>query len=244
MNEYKRIDYRSLFIFILKKSWIVLLAAVVFAVSAFSFTKYAITPQYKATIRLYVNNKTEATTSLTSSDVSASKSLVNTYITIIESDSVIDEIVEKSEYKYTNEQIFGMLSAKSINGTEVFEVSASGPSAEECADVANLIADLAPEKISEIVEGSSVRIVDRAKVPNGPISPSIPRNVLTAFLIGIVVSCVIIFFIYISDTTIYSEEDIGEFCTLPVLGVLPDLLQADQSKNSYPYAYGGGSTGK
>lgn len=244
MEEYKKINYKALLVFILKKSWIIVLAAILFGATAFYFTKFAITPEYRATIRLYVNNKIEASSSLTSSDVSASKSLVDTYITIIESDSVVDEIVENTENKYTNTQIKNMLSAKSINGTEVFEVSITGPLPEECAAIANTIADLAPGKISEIVDGSSVKIVDRAKVPSGPISPSIPRNVAAAVLLGIAGSCIFIFLVFISDTTIYSENDIKEFCTLPVLGILPDFNHVSQSKYGYLYTYGERSSEK
>lgn len=244
MEENKKINYKALLVFILKKSWIIVSAAILFGAAAFCFTKFAITPKYRATIRLYVNNKIEASSSLTSSDVSASKSLVDTYITIIESDSVIDEIVENTENKYTNAQIKNMLSAKSINGTEVFEVSITGPSPEKCATIANAVADLAPGKISEIVDGSSVKIVDRAKVPSGPISPSISRNVAAAVLLGIVGSCIFVFFIFISDTTIYNENDIEEFCTLPILGILPDFTQVSKSKYDYLYSYGGRSSDK
>ncbi len=244
MDEYKKIDYKSLLFFTLKKFWIIALAAVIFGVSALCVSLYAITPQYSSTIRLYVNNKTEASGSLTSSDVSAAKSLVETYITIIESDSFIDEIAEEIEGKYTNGQIRKMLSARSINGTEVFEVSVSGPSPEECAGIANKIAELAPAKITEIIEGSSVKIVDRAKVPSSPISPDIPLNIELAALLGIVVSCILIFIVFISDTTIYSEDDIGEFCTLPILGILPDFSKVNQSKDGNLYAYGERSRGE
>lgn len=241
MEEYKKINYKALIVFILKKFWIIVLVAVAFGAVSFYITKFVMTPQYRATIRLYVNNRIEASSTLTSSDVSASKSLVDTYITIIKSDSIIDSIAKKTDNKYANGQLKEMLSAKSINGTEVFEVSITGPSPEECADIANMIADFVPDKISEIVDGSSLKIVDRAKVPSSPISPKIPRNVAEAVLLGIVLSCILIFYIFISDTTIYSEDDIKEFCTLPILGVLPDFNRVNKSKYGY-YSYGGRSS--
>lgn len=244
MDEYKIINYKSLLTFILKKFWVIALTALVFGIVAFFITQYAITPMYRATIRLYANNKTEASSSLTSSDVSASKSLVDTYISIIQSDTVIGKIAETTKHGYRNEEILKMMSAKSINGTEVFEVSITGPSPQDSADIANAIADFAPGKISEIVEGSSVKVIDRAGQPSEPVSPSSPKNVVAAVLLGIAISAVVLFFIFISDTTIYSEEDIKKFCTLSILGVLPDLAQASQSKSYYSYRYGGRSSGK
>ena len=241
MEGYRRINYRALLLFMLKRAWIIALVVLLFAAGAFYVSKLLITPEYKATIRLYVNNRIEASSSLTSSDVSASKSLVDTYITIISSDSVIDVISEKTGGKYTGTQIKNMLSAKSINGTEVFAVSITGPVPEDCAAVANAIADFAPDKISEIVDGSSVKIVDRAKIPTVPISPSVERNVAGAVIIGVALILILFFLMFISDTTIYSESDVREFCTLPILGIMPDFTQAGQGKYSYSYGRAGRS---
>ena len=242
LDEYREISLKSLFVCILKKLWIVAVTVIVFGAAAFVFTKFAITPQYSSTIRLYADNKTEYTSSLTSSDVTAAKSLVGTYITIIKSNSVVDAIVEKSGLDYSTDKIKSMISAESVNGTEVFDVSVTGAVPEDCAAIANEIAELAPGKISRIVNGSTVKIIDKATVPVQPISPSLPKNVSIACLLGFAISCVVVVIAYMSDTTIYTEGDIKDFCELPVLGVFPDLSQA--SRNNYSYAYEGRTTGK
>ena len=169
MEEFREISLKSLLTGLLKRIWLILLIAFVFSAAAFLITRFAITPEYQATIRLYVNNKTEDTDSVTQSDVTAAKSLVATYITIIQSNSVIDNVANSTDINYTNQKIRDMLSAKSVNGTEVFDVTITGESPEICAKIANRIADLAPNKISGIIEGSSVKIIDRAKVPTDPV---------------------------------------------------------------------------
>jgi len=242
MGEFREININALFARILKKFWIIAITVIVFGAAAFFFTKVAIAPQYSATIRLYANNKTEDTQSLTSSDVSAAKSLVGTYITIIKSNSVVDAISEETGLKYSNEQIKSMISAEAVNDTEVFDVSVTGTVPEDCTLIANEIAELAPDRISEIANGSTVKIIDRAKVPTQPISPSLPKNVAKACLLGFVISCLAIAITYICDTTIYNEDDIKEICILPILGAFPDLNQ--ESRNYYSFAYGRRSTGK
>jgi len=233
--EFREISLKSVFASVLNRIWLILLSAVIFSIAALFITKFAITPQYQATVRLYVNNKTEETNSLTQSDVTAAKSLVDTYITIIQSNSVIDSIANSSDINYSNQEIREMLSAKSVNGTEVFDVSIIGSSPEECAKIANRIAELAPDKISAIIEGSSVKIIDRAKIPSEPISPSLARNIAIAFLLGLVTSCIAFVIAHIMDTNIYSEDDVKEFCNLPILGVFPDLNTVN--RGNYGYAY-------
>ena len=242
MDEFKEISLKELFICIWDKLWIILISTIVFGIAAFLITEFFIVPQYKATISMYVNNKTEATGSLTTSDVAAAKSLVDTYITIIESNSVLEDIVDNASFDCTPAQIKSMMSAKSLNGTEVFEVSITTDSPEKSAEMANLIADLSPNKISEIVEGSSVKIIDLAKVPTEPVSPSMSKNVSIACLLGLILSCFIVVLVHMFDTTIYSEDDIKEFCTLPVLGIFSDFNQV--SSNKYGYSYGGRSAKK
>ncbi|MEA4896439.1 MAG: Wzz/FepE/Etk N-terminal domain-containing protein [Oscillospiraceae bacterium] len=235
MDGYREISLYALFARIFKKLWIVAITIIVFGTSAFIITDFAIKPQYNATIRLYANNKTEDTSLLTSSDVSASKSLVSTYITIIKSNSFAETIAEKVGLGYSSEQIRNMISADSVNGTEVFDVSVTGAVPKDCAIIANEIAELAPGRISEIVNGSSVKIIDRAETPSQPISPSLPKNVATACFLGMVSSCVAIAVTYVHDTTIYNESDIKKFCSLPILGIFPDLSEVGQGDFRYTY---------
>lgn len=242
MDEYKEINLNGLLACIFKKLWIVAVTVFVFGAAAFIITKFVITPQYSATIRLFANNKTEETDLLTSSDVSASKSLVSTYITIIKSNSVVEAIAEQSGLEYSAEQIKNMISAQAVNGTEVFDVSVTCAVPKDCAVIANEIAELAPGKVSSIINGSSVKIIDRAKVPTQPISPNLPKKVAMACFLGFIISCAAVSAAYIFDTTINNENDIKEFCSLPVLGILPDLNEA--GKGYQYYTYGARSTEK
>lgn len=239
MDEYKEINLKSLFVCIYRKVWIVVITVLVFGISSFLITKYVLLPEYQATIRLYVNNKTEATDSLTSSDVSASQSLVDTYIAIIQSDVVLDDIVRSAGYQYTVDEIKDMMGARAVNGTEVFDVSITGTSPRGCVRIANLIAALAPDKISKIVDGSSVKVIDGAKMPEKPISPNTVKNVVVSFVLGFVLSCVAVISAYLLDTSIYTEDDIKEFCELPVLGIIPHLNQVSHREygNSYVRRY-------
>jgi len=233
LQDYREISLKELFICVWEKIWIILLTTIIFGVSAFLTTKYLIPPKYEATISLYVNNRTDATNALTTSDVAAAKSLVDTYITIIESESVLEEIVDNASFDCTTAQLKNMMSAASLNGTEVFKVSVISTSPKNSAEIANLIATLAPKKIAEIVEGSSVKIVDKASVPIEPVSPVMSKNVAIASLLGLFASSFIVILIHMFDSTIYSEDDIKEFCTLPVLGIFSDFNQVSNGKYGY-----------
>ncbi len=238
MQEYREISLRELSICLWERKWFILSATIVVGAVLLLITKLLITPKYQASIRMYVNNKTETSTSLTSSDMTAAKSLVDTYITIIQSNSLLDSVIKKTGGKYTPKDIRSMMSAGAVNGTEVFTVSITGPSAEDCAKLANAIADAAPDIITNIVDGSSVKVIDRASVPVLPVSPGVTKNTAIGAFLGFLLSSLIAVLVYMFDNTIYTEDDIKDFCTLPVLGIFQDFDQSRTERYGQEYKSG------
>lgn len=51
-----------------------------------------------------------------------------------------------------------MVQAEAVNSTEVFSIDVTSPDPQEAELIANAIADILPDRIADIVEGSSVKI--------------------------------------------------------------------------------------
>lgn len=197
-----------------------------------------ITPKYTASITLYVNNTTgaDSTTTITSSDLSASAKLVDTYAAIISSKTVLEQVRDRAEVDIDAGALESMISVSSINGTEVFNVSAETVNPKEAAGIANAIADIAPDQISEIVDGSSVKVVDYADIPTKISSPNYILVTLIGVFISFMISVIFILTRELLDTSIKSEADL-EAWELPILGVMPEFTAAAKMDN-YGYQYG------
>ena len=219
------------------KLWLIVLVGVLCGGIAFGYTRLFITPLYQTSVMIYVNNtKQSSTDSVTTSDLSAAQQLVNTYVNILSSDAVLEKVVREGEYDLTAQDIRDMMAASAVNKTEMFRVYIMDADPRLAADLANTIALVAPDEIAKIVEGSSVRIVDYAKVPTQKASPNTMKNTMMGALLGMVVTAGIIVLIDLFDTRIKSEEDLDElFPDIPILGVIPDLMQVDHSDNTYGY---------
>ena len=76
---------------------IIFLGAVVIAALTFLATKLLVVPTYQAKFTAYVNNKSESTTTLSSSDLSASQYLTNTFAEIVNSRSVLESAAKRAE---------------------------------------------------------------------------------------------------------------------------------------------------
>lgn len=218
------IDLLKLVLILWRKAWAIILAAIVMGGIAFGITYNFIAPEYQASIKVYVNNTNQpSTTTLTQSDLNVAKQLVDTYIVTLKSRTTLNQIITEAGLDYNSEELNDMITAGAINSTEVFEVTVTSEDAKEAALIANTIADILPNRITEIVENSSVRIVDYAIIDEEPVSPSYLKNVAIGALAGMVVAVALIFLQFVLDNKIHSEEYLIEHYKYPILAVIPDL---------------------
>lgn len=242
-EAYTEIDLLSLVRALWHRAWVIVLAMLVCGAAAFFVTYFLLVPQYKSSALMYVNNSSISvgSTSVSLSDLSASQTLVDTYIVILKTRLTLNEVIEQAELSYTYEELRDMISAASVNSTEIFEVTVTSPDPAEAERIANTIVRILPEKISEIMDGSSVRTVDFAVQPTKKSSPSITKNVALGMILGLVLSCGAVILWELLDEHIRDEEDLTAVYDLPVLAVVPDLLRGDSPR------YGGnryGTAGK
>lgn len=233
------IDLQELLLVYLRKWWILFLCLVVGASVALGFTWRFVTPTYRTSISIYVNNNrgAEDMDYLSSSDLTAAQRLVNTYVSIAKSDRVLDKISEKLDGDYTAAQLSGMISAKQMNETEIFQIFVVSSDPVEAARIANAAAEVAPNEISNLIEGTSARVIDLAKIPTSRYSPSYSRSAFLGGVIGLVLALVVLTIFHLKDTRIKDENDLTSLFELPVLGRIPNF-EFISAGNTYGSSYG------
>ena len=122
------------------------------------------------------------------------------------------------------------MSAKQVDETEVFTVTITHEDPETAAHLANAVAEVAPDAITEFVEGSSTKIIDYAKVPTSRSSPSRSRNAILGCLVGGAVAALYVTLRFLMDVRIKDEEDLVALFDLPVLAQIP-VFVTDSGKN-------------
>lgn len=223
-QEGVEIDLKRLFFALLRRAWILVLVGVLFATVAFCYSKFFMTPMYSANAKLYVNNTYGmGTEGFSSSQIQAAQELADTYMVILESRQVLEEVKEITGLNYSYGQLTGMISASSVNETEVFMVKVTCANYKHAAMIANAVADVLPDQIAAIVDGSSVRVVDYAVENPTKVSPNNTRNAIMGFLIGFVLSAAVVVVIDLLDESISSEEYLARvYPEVPLLAVIPD----------------------
>ena len=243
------IDLLKLCKVLLNKAWLLIIVALLFAIVSFVVTKNMIKPEYQATSKLYVFNKSDVGTSgaVSSSDISTSKILVNTYIVVLQSDSVLGQVVDTiSEYQgkegfeylgtepYTTGQLRQMISAGSINSTKSFSVTVTAHDPYQAKFINDAILYFLPDEIIRVVKAGAVEIIDKASIPTKPSSPSIMKNTVLGGFVGGVLTAAIIVVMSLFDNLIHTEEDLqSEFPDINVIGVIPDYKSDSRKYGAY-----------
>ena len=245
-NSETEVDLTRLLHTLMERSWVILLVALLCAALALGGTWLLITPQYEASAVFYVNNSAlsiaDAALSIESGDISASKSLVNTYIVILEDRVTLLDIIDYAEVEGISwEELSETIVAEALNETEVFQVTVRHPDPESARRLANAAAYILPKRIGSIIDGSSVKIVSDAVKPTMPSSPSYPVNTVVGFLVGFLLAAAAIALREIYDTTIREEEDITRNCRHPILAAVPDMTAPGKGGYGRGRKYGPGA---
>ena len=237
------IDWKHLLMSIFKKSWLIAIVGVLSAAISFVYTSFFVVPQYSASVMLYVNNKSislgEGKIDISAGDLAASQSLIDTYIVILNNRTTMEEIIERGELNYNWGEVMNMISAAKVEGTEVFTVKVTCDDPYEAAHIANTIASVLPERIEDIIDGSSMRIVDLAVVNPTKVSPSLSKNVIQAVIIGVLLAAAVIAVLTLIDDTVRSEDFLSDNFDIPVLARIPELAEVS-GKSGYGYGQGRG----
>lgn len=241
-REEIEIDLLQLVRAIWKRLWAVIAVTVVAGLAGLLISVFVMTPKYTSSVQIYVNNSTDKNSAnynyITTTEISAARSLVDTYVVILKSPTTLEDIRTTSGLSYSTGQLSGMISAAAQNGTQIFRVSVTSPSRQDSMLLANTVAAVLPDRISEVVDGSSVRILDYAQLPSSPSSPNVVKNTALAALVGFVLICSVLVLRELTDTVIHDENYLlSRYPSVPVLGSIPDLTEDAREEQSYGYGY-------
>lgn len=229
------IDIVSILYAIKSKIVYIILSTLILATLSGCITEFLIKPQYSTSCTMYVYSNTDRVStdsSIGASELDASKQLVNTYIVILKSDNVLEKVIEELNLDAKAEDIRKLISCQQIDETEVFQVTVKSKDAVLSTNIANAIAQVAPEEIVRVVKAGGVEVVDYAKVPEKPSSPNLIKNIILGAAVGFILSFAAFFIMAMFDTTITSEKDLEKEFEIPILGTVPRLLPMERNANS------------
>lgn len=236
-KEYYVIDIAHIAKSVWHRIWIVIVSGVLTAAIALSISVFAIKPTYSSSIMLYVNNSSftvgDIGFSISSSEITAAQSLVKTYTVLLKNRTTLEKIIATTKVNYNWEELYEMIEAEPVNDTEIMQVTVTAEDPYIAEKIANGIAIVLPKRVSEIVEGSSMAVVDSAKANTEKVAPSNTLFTAVGFVLGALVALLVLIILAMLDNTIHDEDFILNNFDYPILAKVPDLANAGTKKYGY-----------
>ena len=241
--EDTKIDIMPLLKEMLTKLWIMILVGIVTAGIVFGAAKFFIKPTYRCGFSAYVNNQHAQSekSALSNQDLIAAQQLTKTLSYIIRSNTILSASLESINSDLSYEEFNSMVSTEIKDETELISVYVVNRDPQIAYDLANAIAKTAPAYMAEIVEGSSMKIVDYPVFTAKRYKPNYSKYALLGFAGGALLVAVIVLIRFFKNDVVKSEDEIEHRFSMPILGVLPDNSLSSKSGRGYysgEYSYG------
>jgi len=105
--------------------------------------------------------------------------------------------------------------------TEILRITASDSNPAAAALIANGVAQALTGKVFKVMNVKNIQVLDPAVPPASPESPNAVLNIILAGIFGLIITVAIIFIREYLDDTIRNPEEVENYFSLPVLGLIP-----------------------
>ena len=217
----EEIDLKEMFDYFLSKiSWIII--AVVLAIAIGNvYTLFTRVPMYRSTTSLVLVSENKDGSSYNTSEQQLNKNLVGTYSEIIKSKTILNEVISDLDLDISVAALQNRITVSSVQNTEIIRITVADPDAKQATKIANQVAKVFVSEINKFYKLNNVSILDKAETATKPYNVNYLKDNAIYIMIGLVLSCGIIFIFFYFDTTIKTGEDIEKKLGLNVIGIVP-----------------------
>ena len=242
------LDFRHIAKLLLKKWWLILAVAVVFATVMFAYMEYFVEDTYTVKAQIGVSNVVNSPNldqyGMSSSDVTAATSLVDTYCVILKNDHSLKMILNETGLgsKYSTRALKSMITAGSVNESLILEIRVTATNPQDAQAIANAATKVLEE--SEWI-GASATPLYQVDAPNknNPDSKGTSTKMMIAFAAGAALMALILIVLDLRKDTIRSDEWLKEKYgdSIPLLAIIPNAnrnVKNGRKKYGYYARYG------
>lgn len=186
---------------------------------------YYLTPIFKASTQILINQKEFDQNQFSSQDIEMNLQLINTYNVIIKSPVILSKVIDNLNLTTTTELLHKQISVDSEQNSQVVKVSVEDPDLQKAIDIANMTVKVFQEEINILMNVDNVNILSLAEITKDtkPTKPNLILNIGVAAIIGLIIGIGITFLMEYLDTSVKTEQDIGELLGLPILGLVSPI---------------------
>lgn len=211
----EEIDLKELFEFIKNKLGLLIIITVGICLLGCVYGLFLQKPMYKSYTTIILSG---SDSQITQSELSLSKSLVDTYAEIVKSRRVLEQVIEELNLDTTYEKLSNKISVASVNNTEIIKIIVTDTDPTEAKNIANVTANYFTKEVVDLYKVNNVNVLDEANTTNIPYNINVAKQIIIYLFIGFIIGAGVLFIIFYFDRTIKSAEQVEQKIKLPILG--------------------------
>lgn len=183
---------------------------------------YVIPPLYRSSTKVFIGkNSTQQEYSI--SDIQTYQKLLSTYAEIIKTNDLIESAIEKNNLNVTSQYVLDNIKVEPKSETQILEISYEDTDENLTKDILEAVTNEFILYSRELIPNGTIQIVEKAKVPNSPISPKKKINVIVSFVLALILSSGLAIILEVLDKSVKTKEELEKLVNIniPVIGVIP-----------------------
>ena len=220
----EEVDLKEFIMLFWNKKVSIILITIIFMFIGIIYSVGFITPKYTSSTTLLLatsESSNSKTNTITTSDITLNSKLVSTYSELVKSKNVTRQVISNLGIDETEDELRDSITVSSVKDTELIKISVTDKNATNAYNIANEIAKVFTQKVSEIYNINNVQILDQAEISTTPSNINHAKDVIMFTFVGLFVAIVFVLVANMLDTTIKSSEEVEKLCNVPVIASIP-----------------------
>ena len=219
----EEINIKELWNYFISKIYIIILLVIISMLVGNIYLLAFQKPLYKSTTTLVLVSESSNNQSITQSDIALNNNLVTTYSEIIKSRSILSKVIKNLNLNTSTENLSRNITVTSVTNTQLIKIAVSDENNLKAKAIANEIAKVFSQEITNIYKIQNISIVDKAVLAEKPYNINLIKQNLICLVMGGTLGFGIIFIMFYFDTSIKDANTVEEKLKLTVLGVVPKV---------------------
>lgn len=219
-NEELEIDLSKLLKLLKKNLKKIIASTVVCAVILFVFTYFVVDKKYASTATIFITPKITDQGTIDTNSANTNSKMVNNYMELLKGENILTKVAEQLAIKDVASIKEG-ISVTNTTGSEVIKVTVTTKDPKLSQQVAESTVNTFFEEMKDKLNIENLTIISNPKINESPVSPNLKLNTLIGALIGMIISCGIVFLHYLLDKRLRNREEAENFLGIPVLVEVP-----------------------
>lgn len=207
---------------VLREQWL-LVALFVVAATATAVVVTDLTPKtYQATAQVLVSSKATGNSALQQQANNYVQTQVPTYAKVIDAPDILRGVKSDLNLSLTDSQLAAKIDATSTTGESLVYVTATDPSPELAASLANSAAHNFVSFLHGVNKSVTLVVTGPADQPTSPVSPKPALNISLGVLLGLLLGAAFAVIRDLLDNRIKDTETLAKVADAPLMGTVVD----------------------